>query len=128
MKVVVVGSFGDMTSIIEACQKIKEEGHEIIAPTLGHLMASSVTARADSGGKGDTKETIKERAELMNEYFKRIGECDLVYVCNWKLGQEHVGVGTAIDIGYAVAKGKKIRFFVEPENSNLKSLKALLGD
>jgi nucleoside 2-deoxyribosyltransferase len=125
MKAVIVGSFGDLKTIYSAIRAVIRAGHEVIQPTVEHINASIACAEADSGGKGDTEETVKLRARLMKEYFEFIKECDVIYVANIKQGKTYVGIGTAIDVGYAYALGKKIVFLRNPANSNMKSMKYL---
>lgn len=125
MKAVIIGSFGDLKTIYSAIRAVIRAGHEVTQPTVEHINASIACAEADSGGGGDTEETIKLRARLMKEYWEFIKECEIVYVANLKFGEEYIGIGTAIDVGYAHALGKKIVFFKEPTNSNMKSMKYL---
>ena len=125
MKAIIIGSFGDLKTIYSAIGAVSRAGHKVIGPTLEHINRSIACAEADSGGKGDTAETIKLRAVLMEEYFELIKECDVVYVANIKYGKVYIGIGTAIDVGYAHAFGKKIVFLKNPTNSNMKSMKYL---
>jgi nucleoside 2-deoxyribosyltransferase len=64
----------------------------------------------------------------MESYFSHIDSADLVVVLNEKDGEEHYGVGTTIEIGYALARGKRIRFTRHPTNQNILSLRKTRGN
>jgi nucleoside 2-deoxyribosyltransferase len=55
---------------------------------------------------GKTEEEIKALLGRINrDYYKEIDECDILYV--WCPGG-YIGKGVAAEIGYALAKGKKV--------------------
>jgi len=58
----------------------------------------------------------------MRIYFDQIDGADLVVIVNEKKGKEYYGIGTTIELGYAFAKGKRIRFTRRPMESNIVSL------
>lgn len=58
-------------------------------------------------------------------YFRAIDEADVVIVFT----KNHVGIGTALEIGYALGQGKQIRFTHEPvEGQEGDELRGLLAD
>ena len=124
MKVVVCGSYGDLEgfrSVLETFRKIY--GSKNVFPTEEHLVESSPCIEAHHQNKGETEDSLELRAKLMQRYFEHIDKAGLIIVVNEKHGKEHYGTGTAIEIGYAYAKGKTIRFARTPkENANIVSL------
>jgi len=121
-KIVICGSYGDLKRFMEVLGQYKYRyGKRNVFPTQQHLRRSKVCIEAHHGGKGETEETLALRSELMKTYFKKIDRADLTVIVNEKMGKEYYGVGTTIELGYAYAKGKKIRFTKEPMNSNTRS-------
>lgn len=126
MKIVVSGSYGDLESIYDAIKALEESGDEVIYPTPAHIVASRVCIEADHGGRGDTEVTVKQRAKMMNNFFNKIKECDALYMKNLKHEVEHIGLGAAMEIGFAYALGKIILFHEEPTDASTKSMKFLI--
>ena len=123
MKVVVCGSYGDLDYFLQILRSYqKKYGASNVFPNKDHIERSKPCIYAHHVLKEETTETIIIRARLMQKYFDAIDDSDLVIVINEKAGQEHYGVGTTIEMGYAHAKGKKIFFIREPTNSNILSL------
>jgi len=122
-KIVICGSYGDLDRFRDVLEQYKYRyGKQNVFPTRRHLRRSEVCIEAHHGGKGETEETLALRSELMKTYFKKIDQADLIVVVNEKMGKEYYGVGTMIELGYAYAKGKKIRFTTGPMDSNALSL------
>jgi nucleoside 2-deoxyribosyltransferase len=127
-KVVVCGSYGDLKVFLNWLTWYQQQyGKENVFPTIQHLRDSESCINAHHKGQGETDQTLELRSQLMRRYFDRIGEADLVVIVNEKHGKEHYGTGTTIEIGYAFAKGKQIKFTRTPTNANVLSLKILLG-
>lgn len=102
-------------------------GDSAVFPTDKHLRDSETCIEAHHKGKGETPETIKLRSELMQRYFNEIDGADLVVFVNEKNGQEHYGVGTMIELGYAFARCKEVAFTRKPTDANVSSLLSLIG-
>ena len=96
-----------------------------VFPSDVHLRSSELCIEAHHKGKGETEETIELRSKLMQRYFEMIDDADLVVVVNEKNGQEYYGVGTMIELGYAFAKKKVVRFKRKPTDANIMSLALL---
>ena len=125
-KVVLCGSYGNLNRFLGALRQLKETySSDNVFPTKDHLKESKSCIEAHHGGKGETAETLTRRSELMMEYFRRIDDADLVVILNEKEGKEYYGVGTMIELGYAVAKKKKIVFVRKPSDSNILSLQLI---
>jgi nucleoside 2-deoxyribosyltransferase len=123
MRIVLCGSYGDMNRFSEILGSLREDyGEQNVFPNAEHLQRSRSCIEAHHEGKGETSETIATRSELMKSYFNHIDLADLVVVMNEKNGEEHYGIGTTIELGYAFAKGKTVRFTREPTNANIQSL------
>jgi nucleoside 2-deoxyribosyltransferase len=123
VKVVICGSFGDMGSFLEVLEHFKQMyGEQNVFPNKEHLERSKSCIEAHHDYKGETDETLAKRSILMRSYFDHIEKADLVVIVNEKHGQEYYGVGTTVELGYAVAKGKPVRFTREPTNANALSL------
>jgi nucleoside 2-deoxyribosyltransferase len=123
LKVVVCGSYGDMKTFVETLINFRlEHGNQNVFPNERHLQRSSPCIEAHHGKKGETEATIETRSKLMKSYFERIDHADLVVIVNEKNGAEYYGVGTTVELGYAFAKGKTIRFTRKPTNPNILSL------
>lgn len=123
MKVVVCGSYGDMKRFLEVLEQCKQQyGEPNVFPNSEHLKRSKPCIEAHHGRKSETDETIATRSELMRIYFDQIDGADLVVIVNEKKGKEYYGIGTTIELGYAFAKGKRIRFTRRPMESNIVSL------
>lgn len=123
MKVVICGSFGDMGSFLEILDHFKQMyGEQNVFPDEEHLERSKSCIEAHHDHKGETDETLAKRSILMRSYFDHIEKADLVVIVNEKRGQEYYGVGTTVELGYAVAKGKPVCFTRDPTNANALSL------
>jgi len=126
VKVVVSGSFSDPERLWRFITDLRNHKLDVIYPTMEHLGASRETIAAQHGGKGETDRTTKLRAKLMKKYFAKIHECDILFVFNCKKDEEHVGLGAAMEIGYAYALGKQIRFAYTPRDGNVLSMTRLV--
>ena len=123
MRVVVCGSYGDMTHFLNVLRNVRSKyGAENVFPTDEHLRESQVCIEAHHLGKGETSETLELRAKLMERYFQEITKAGLVVIVNEKNGMEHYGVGTTIELGYAFAKKRRVEFTKPPTNANILSL------
>jgi nucleoside 2-deoxyribosyltransferase len=123
MKVVICGSYGDIEGFLKVLEHFQKEYGEVnVFPNIEHLRQSEPCIEAHHGSKNETEETITTRSKLMKIYFDHIEHADLVIIRNEKNGEEYYGVGTTIELGYALAKGKKIRFTRKPADSNILSL------
>jgi len=123
VKVVICGSYGDMSSFLQILSIYQKEfGEANVFPTYDHLNKSKTCVEAHHDGKGETHETIALRSVLMAAYFKAIDNADLVVIVNEKNGIEHYGVGTTLELGYAFSRHKLIRFVSPPTNANIQSL------
>jgi nucleoside 2-deoxyribosyltransferase len=58
----------------------------------------------------------------MKIYFDHIDRAEVVVIMNEKGGREYYGTGTTIELGYALARHKKIAFTRRPTDSNILSL------
>lgn len=126
MKVVVCGTYQDIRRFKEILSRFRKEfGKGNVFPDEEHLERSAPCVEAHHKGKRETSETIKLRSELMRKYFSQMDDADLIVIVNEKNGEEYYGVGTTIELGYAVAKYKRIEFTMKPTNSNIVSLLSL---
>jgi nucleoside 2-deoxyribosyltransferase len=123
MKVVVCGSYGDIDGFLKVLRNFQQEyGKQRVFPNGEHLRQSEPCIKAHHASGHDTEETIAMRSKLMQIYFSQIDRADLVVIRNEKNGKEHYGTGTTIELGYAIAKGKKILLTRKPTDSNILSL------
>lgn len=127
MKIVIAGSFAEADKILKLREQFMALGHEVF-PTPEHIEASRKPIEAHHKGKGETEETLAIRAELMNTYFRKIEDCDVLYVMNEKAGKEHFGIGAALEVGFAYALDRKIMFGRTPTDGNALSMKRLIGE
>jgi nucleoside 2-deoxyribosyltransferase len=129
MKIVVCGSFGDLEFFYKILESLKiNYGAENVFPNKEHMEKSMPCILAHHILAKETDNTIVTRASLMNNYFKKIEESDLVFVINEKNGEEYYGTGTTIEIGYALARGKNIGFIRQPTDSNILSLLRIINE
>jgi nucleoside 2-deoxyribosyltransferase len=129
LKVVVCGSYGDLDNFTKVLANLKRKyGESNVFPDNDHMEESLPCIYAHHVIKRDTAKTTLARSRLMESYFSHIDSADLVIVLNEKDGKEHYGVGTTIEIGYALARGKRIRFIRHPTNSNIQSLLKTRGN
>jgi nucleoside 2-deoxyribosyltransferase len=123
MKVVVCGSYGDIGSFTRLLKRIqKNYGSENVFPDEDHLEKAKPSIFAHHITIKESEETIDVRSKLMLAYFDRIDKADLVIIMNEKSGREYYGVGTMMELGYALAKSKKICLTKQPTNPNILSL------
>jgi len=123
LKVVVCGSYGDLEGFLQTLNAFQEKyGLSNVFPDKNHLEKSMPCIFAHHVAEKETEETIATRSKLMESYFEEIDAADLVLIINEKNGDEHYGVGTTIELGYAFARGKRICFTRQPTNANILSL------
>jgi nucleoside 2-deoxyribosyltransferase len=123
MKVVVCGTYADLTRFKEVLRRAKSKfGKDNVFPDEKHLIRSMPCIEAHHEGKVETPEIRRLRSELMKAYFSQIDVADLVLVMNEKRGKEYYGVGTTLELGYAIAKNKRVQFTMKPTNANIMSL------
>lgn len=123
MKVVVCGSYGDLDGFLHVLNQVqKSYGLTYVFPDKEHLEKSKSCIFAHHISKDETDETVATRSKLMEAYFNNIDNADLVVIINEKMGQEYYGIGTTMEMGYALAKGKRICFTKQPTNPNILSL------
>lgn len=123
MKVVVCGSYGDFDGFLQVLRHFQEKhGKQNVFPDERHLRQSIPCIKAHHISGNETKETITVRSKLMKVYFNHIDRADLVVIRNQKNEKEYYGIGTTVELGYAVAKGKKILFTQKPTDPNILSL------
>lgn len=84
------------------------EGAELVKKQFGEAV-NIVSPYLDT--KNRTLNPITK--QTIYEHFQAIENCDLLFVCN-KDG--HIGISTAIEIGYASAKRKTIAFWQHPSD------------
>lgn len=112
-----------MSSFLEVLSYYRQMfGESNVFPDKEHLERSRPCIEAHHGHKEETEYTIMTRSTLMESYFKQIDHADLIVVMNEKNGEEHYGVGTTLELGYAFSKGKRIQFTRKPTNPNILSL------
>lgn len=123
MQIVVCGSYGDLEGFMKVLDALQQKyGASSVFPDKEHMEKSMPCIFAHHVSDKETMETTLARSSLMQSYFDHIDSADLVVIINEKNGQEHYGVGTTIELGYALAKGKRICFTRQPTNSNVLSL------
>ena len=123
LRVVLCGSYGDLQSFRRILkQLVREYGQENVFPNDEHLKRSSPCIEAHHRHAIETSETIALRSELMKTYFDHIDNAEVVVIMNEKKGTEYYGIGTTIELGYALARNKRIAFTRRPSNSNILSL------
>jgi len=123
MKVVVCGSFGDLDGFLQFLHLFRVKyGTVNVFPDEEHMEKSKPCIFAHHVIDNETENTIVMRSKLMETYFKNIDNADIVIVVNQKNGQEYYGTGTTIELGYAIARRKKILFVRQPTNPNILSL------
>jgi nucleoside 2-deoxyribosyltransferase len=67
----------------------------------------------------------EKKAKNRQFYFDKIDQADVVIVYT----KNHVGLGTALEVGYAIAHGKQLKFTHEPvEGQEGDELRGLLAD
>jgi len=121
--VVLCGTYGDLQSFRRILKQLRQDyGQGNVFPNDEHLKRSSPCIRAHHGRERETPETIALRSELMKAYFDHIDHAELVVIVNEKKGREYYGIGTMIELGYALAAHKRIAFTRRPRNSNIRSL------
>lgn len=125
--VVVCGSFSNPEELQETITRLESEGQTVTYPTAAHLAASQPCIDAHHGAGDETDYVTSLRAGLMETFYAAIAaDPDGIYVYNVKNGGEHVGVSAAMEIGFAFALNKPVRFEVEPTDPGVKSMKKLI--
>lgn len=123
MKVVICGSYGDMEGFLDILEHFRRKfGSQNIFPDREHLRQSKPCIKAHHESWNESEVTIMLRAKLMKSYFTHIDNADLVVIRNEKNGKEYYGTGTTVELGYALARGKKVHFTRKPTDSNILSL------
>lgn len=123
------GSYADLDHFKEVLKNLRHRyGESNVFPDNNHIERSMPSIQAHHVIKRDSAKATLARSRLMESYFSHIDSADLVVVLNEKKGEEHYGVGTTIEIGYALARGKRIRFTRTPTNPNIMSLLKTIGD
>jgi len=123
MKVVVCGSYGDMDGFLYVLRTIRNEfGARNVFPSDEHIKKSQICIEAHHKGLTENELIRSTRSQLVGEYLTQISQADLVVIRNEKYGKEYYGIGTTIELGYALAKKKKIRFIRKPTNPNIVSI------
>jgi nucleoside 2-deoxyribosyltransferase len=100
----------------------QEYGQENVFPNDKHLKRSSSRIKAHHKHGSETSETIALRSKLMKMYFGHIDDAEVVVIMNEKRGREYYRIGTTIELGYALARNKRVAFTRHPTNSNILSL------
>jgi len=115
-KIVLCGSMKNL----ELFRKTKKKYPEYeFFPTEEHLSKINDTVR-----NIDAPIPNEKRLRLILEHLSYIREADEVWILNekWREARylvEYVGVGTALDIGYALALDKQIKWLHRPSDPNL---------
>jgi nucleoside 2-deoxyribosyltransferase len=123
MKVVICGSYGDFNGFIEVLHRAQlSYGVTNVFPNQEHLEKAMPSIFAHHVTNAESEQTTTVRSQLMLEYFHQIDRADLVIIINEKNGREYYGTGTTMELGYALAKSKKICLTKQPTNPNIKSL------
>jgi len=123
LRVVLCGSYGDLPTFRRILKQLKQEyGRENVFPNDDHLKRSIPCIRAHHRHGSETTETIALRSYLMKKYFDHIADAEMVVIMNEKGGREYYGIGTTIELGYALARNKRIAFTRSPTNPNILSL------
>jgi nucleoside 2-deoxyribosyltransferase len=123
MKVVICGSFGDFDGFLKVLNHARQTyGLKNVFPDDEHLQKAMPSIVAHHVTNKENEETIDDRSKLMLAYFDKIDKADLVIIINEKYDSEYYGVGTTIELGYALAKSKKICLTKMPTNPNILSL------
>lgn len=121
--IVVCGSFGDLDHFLKVLEAYRQRfGRQNVFPDDEHMECSRPCIDAHHRDRKETEDTIEMRSKLMRVYFFEIDNADLVVIMNEKNGKEYYGVGTTMELGYALAKGKRIAFTRTPTNPNILSL------
>jgi nucleoside 2-deoxyribosyltransferase len=129
LKIVLCGSYGDLDNFLKVLANLQQKyGASNVFPDSDHIEKSMPCIFAHHVIERDTAKTTIARSRLMESYFRHIDSADLVVLLNEKDGEEYYGVGTTIELGYAIAKGKRIRFTRQPTDSNILSLLKTMGD
>jgi len=129
MKVVVCGSFGDLDGFLQSLQFFQiKYGEMNVFPNKEHMEKSVPCIFAHHVLENETEKTIVMRSKLMETYFQNIDTADLVVIVNQKNSQEYYGTGTMIELGYALARGKKLLFVRQPTNPNILSLIRIIAN
>lgn len=117
------GSYGDLQSFHRILKQLRQEyGQENVFPNDEHLKRSSPCIEAHHRHGSETSETIALRSKLMKIYFDHIDDAEVVVILNEKGGREYYGIGTTIELGYALARNKRIAFTRHATNPNILSL------
>ena len=120
MSIVIVGSFKNKSGILEKRKELLKDGCNVF-PDEKFFVGAGPIIRAHHFDKKPLSPSLLTRlAERERTYLEEILLCDLVYVLNEKDGDEHIGLATAIEIGYALALGIPIVFHREPTDQHLK--------
>jgi len=123
MMIVICGSYGDIDGFLQVLGHFQaKHGRENVFPNEAHLRQSEPCIRAHHLSYNETEETIAIRSKLMKAYFHHIDHADLVVIRNEKNEKEYYGIGTTVELGYAVAKDKEILFTRKPTDPNILSL------
>lgn len=120
MKIVIVGSFKNKNNILKKREEFLEQGNEVF-PDEQFFDGGKPIILAHHFDKVPLSPTLlKMLAERERIYLREISKCSEVYVMNEKDGEEHIGLATAIEIGFALALGKMIIFEREPSDQHVK--------
>ena len=126
--VVICGSFKNHEDIRRLAVFLKRvicfNGADLdVYPTQKHIDDSMPLIKIHHHNEGqESKETYELRSRMMDLYFRAIKESDIVLIYNIKDGDEHIGSGALMELGYAHALRKEIWFLVKPTDDNVLSM------
>jgi len=124
VKIVVCGSYSDVKVIEKVISELKARGFDVF-PSQEYLKElGQAFEESDSSVVSDL--TMKKRRQINSKFIDEIRECDVVFVFNEKNGEEYIGPGTLMQMGYAVGLKKPIFFYREPHIEEVLSLAGAL--
>lgn len=103
MKVVICSSTRHHDTAEYYAKEIKEAGIEVFCPPI--------VSSTEKWRRLSDKQKKKELKKLIEEHFNEISSSDAILIIN---KNNYIGTSVNIEIGYAVAKSKRI-FTIEPD-------------
>ena len=120
VKVVVIGSYSDTKLIGKVINELVKRGFGVFPQGEEFKDLAKIIASSETRAVSD--ETMERRRSVNLKFMDEIRECDFVYVFNEKDGEEYIGPGTLMQMGFAIGARKPIFFYREPHIEEVLSL------
>ena len=120
VKIVVIGTYSDTKLIGRVINELGKRGFEVFPQGEKFKELAKIIKLSEEHAVSDT--TMKKIRKVFYRFMDEIGESAFVYVFNEKEGEEYIGPGTLMQIGFTLGLKKPIFFYREPHIEEVLSL------